>query len=302
MNATYHQIASPTRLRMCSTTRRISANPAADERGDADLDDARRADTARRRTRHVGQVDERRAPCADVGAARSRDRRAESLDLATRSMSTVDGSRLGRCRRELDDRDHCDEHDVHDDDERERRSTTPNAARRDRASRPAPRRARRRPRARCTPARRGAAPGCARAGARSHRSLGRRAHVAARRTIRRARKLTANVRRNSASPAAIEAAALERRRLAEVDRDVRRDRRRAALQDVRVRLCQRRRDHDRDRDRLAERPPEAEQRAADDPAARERQDHVADHSPPGAAERERALALLARHLRHDVAR
>ena len=39
--------------------------------------------------------------------------------------------------------------------------------------------------------------------------------------------------------------------------------------------------------------PKPEQRGTDDPAATERQDDVADHPPPCAAECERALALLA---------
>ena len=42
--------------------------------------------------------------------------------------------------------------------------------------------------------------------------------------------------------------------------------------------------------------------AAHDPTAGVRQDDVADHSPTRSSECERALALFARYLRHDVAR
>ena len=65
----------------------------------------------------------------------------------------------------------------------------------------------------------------------------------------------------------------------------------------------RNRQHQHDRDRLAHRPAHRQHRAADDPAAAERQDHRADHAPAGSAQGQGGLLLaggcLAEHVAHD---
>ena len=119
--------------------------------------------------------------------------------------------------------------------------------------------------------------------------------------MRRATRLTTSVSRNSASPAAIrplrssEPASPNRTAISAAIEPAPRSRTWVFALNTRLMI-------ERDGDRLAERPTEAEQRGADDPVAAVRQDDLADHPPPGAAERERALALLAGHLRHHVAR
>ena len=60
-------------------------------------------------------------------------------------------------------------------------------------------------------------------------------------------------------------------------------------------------DHDRHRDRLADRPAQAEHRAADDPAPRVGKHRGADHLPAGRAEGQRGLLLVGRHGGEDLA-
>src|SRR5262249_23132203 len=90
-------------------------------------------------------------------------------------------------------------------------------------------------------------------------------------------------------------------RLAEAKRDHGRDRVSARLEDVRADEEGGTED-DRDGDRLSESPPEAEHRAADDPALAEREDDRAAHPPPRRSKRERALLFggrsLGEHLPH----
>ena len=60
-------------------------------------------------------------------------------------------------------------------------------------------------------------------------------------------------------------------------------------------------DHLRDRDRLAERAAEAEDRRGGEPGARGVEHDAADHLPARRAERERAVLELARDAQEEVA-
>src|SRR6478752_1330045 len=102
-----------------------------------------------------------------------------------------------------------------------------------------------------------------------------------------------------------EAGGEERRELAgagvaEAAGDQRGDGVAADLEDARLDLERRRQDQQHG-DGLAERPAEAEHRAADDAAAAERDHDGADHPPASGAERERGLLLPLRRLREHLA-
>ena len=241
-------------------------------------------------------LDRCRPPTPSGGApARRADRRprarfagsaAPTVPAALSPLAEVDvdldrrGLRRGR--NELDGRDHGDEDrhtptsDEHE--ARSRRRTRP--ARR--ASTPAATISA--PATSSTPYCRGAGGVARRTARRRDRSFGsvRSAFVLTRpaSTINRARKLTTNVRRNSARPAATSPLRSSDVGLAEVDRDVRRDRRRTALQHVR---CSPATSGDEITIATAIVSPSARPNPssarADDPAAGERQDDVADHPP-----------------------
>ena len=89
-------------------------------------------------------------------------------------------------------------------------------------------------------------------------------------------------------------------RLAELVGDHRGER--VALGEDRVADLRRVADHERDRDRLADRAAEPEHRAAGDAGARVREHRDADHLPARRAERERRLLVVGRHRRDHLAR
>ena len=65
-------------------------------------------------------------------------------------------------------------------------------------------------------------------------------------------------------------------------------------------ICVEPADQDRDGDRLADRAPESEHRAADDPRAAVGEDRDTDHLPARRAERERRLLVVGRDRVHDL--
>ena len=108
-----------------------------------------------------------------------------------------------------------------------------------------------------------------------------------------------SVRTKSTSPAAMRPETVNASAAGAL-RDEARDGRAAVLQDL-VADDRHLRQQQHDRDRLAERAPEAEHRAADDPAPAVGEHDRADHPPAGAAERERGFLLPRRRLREHLA-